>query len=158
MSSTPSNRVLPPHRVREAIPYRARWSDGFFAIFVGISSALTGYLFGATPMWLYIVGVLSFLAGLIFGEILEGFEYAAKRRPVFTFLNRLYVALRRYARTRTAIIHSRYRVGQFVYDLNHRGCGSSIIEITAYRGKIYYRLFGFDHDYRESELSTQCPY
>jgi hypothetical protein len=56
------------------------------------------------------------------------------------------------------VIHPRYEVGDRLYDLRFPGCASVVTSIAANaKGQIIYRLFGFDHDYRESELSERSP-
>lgn len=155
LSPPPVNkiRVLPPHRTRPV--YKARWMDGPFAFLAGLTSLLIGILFGNASLAFFCVGFIAFMCGMLIGELCESFELFAKQLPWFTTTNRWYVLLRRYCRLRTVIIATKYRVGQSVED--SCGCISRITEITAYRGKIYYRLFGFDYDYRESELKP-LPY
>lgn len=143
--------ALPPHRVRAV--YRSQWLDGPFAFAAGLLTLVIGLTLGNTAMGLFALGFVAFTAGLLSAEICNWFDILIQRQPVFTFANRLYAALRRYSRTRTAVIHSRYRVGQRV-EIRGTGCASTISEIAAYRGKIYYRLFGFDADFREGELQA----
>lgn len=145
----PGIEIKPPHRVRPV--YRSQWLDGPFAITAGILTLIIGLVLGDSAMGLFCCGFLAFLAGLVAAEICDWFDILIKHQPVFTFANRLYAALRRYARTRTTVIHTRYRVGQRV-EVVGTGCASIVTEIAAHRGKIYYRLYGFDYDYREGEL------
>lgn len=143
-----SSQTSSDYRVR--LPYKARWADGQFAIVAGLLTLLTGVCFGMQGISYFALGFIAFLVGTNVNEFLYHLNKAAQLPPTFTLLNRGYVLIRRWSRCRTAIIATRYHVGQRVE--TQTGCMSTVREICAFRGKIYYRLNGFDHDYRESEL------
>ncbi len=139
-----------PHRARE--PYKARWCDGPFALLVGAITVVCGIAFGNGPMGYFVLGVLAFMAGLLANEGIAFYNYLLGTPPLFTFANRLYVAIRRWSRTSSVIIATKYKLNQRVETVDYPGCMSRVQEICAYRGKIYYRLNGFQGDYREHEL------